>query len=241
MKVGPRPLHTHPYPASFAIHYLQKSKFLSAHSPQLPALSTSCDPLVWSSRLSSSSSSSHPFCTSPSSYCTISSTHSVAWIREDKTEKGRAKERGRWNENNFRQSYSTAWGLISEMYKEATRVCRKCTSDLDDKTSLWYFSALVCTLRQWIKHPSAYISCNEKYVCCEQLKWQSFSWSKLHEGQCVKQAVWRGGGSFLISHSSNLNELWCWKSPEGREDPPSHSIHNSFSPHQTTACRLIMI
>lgn len=147
VKVGPHQPHTHPhpYPSSFPIHYLQKSKFLSAHSPQLPALSTSCDPLAWSSRLSSSSSSSHPFCTSPSSYCTISSTHSAAWIREDRTERGESK-REREMRRIFRQNYSTARGLILEMYKEATRVCRKCTSDLDDKTSLWCFSALVCTL-----------------------------------------------------------------------------------------------
>lgn len=45
----------------------------------------------------------------------------------------------------------------------------------------------------------------------------------------------------LIAHSSNLNELWCWKSPRVSEDPPSHSIHNSSSLLQTTACGLIMI
>lgn len=45
----------------------------------------------------------------------------------------------------------------------------------------------------------------------------------------------------LISHSSNLNELWCWKSPRVSEDPPSDSIHNSSLLHQTTACGLIMI
>lgn len=145
----------------------------------------------------------------------------------------------------FRQSYSTARGLILEMYKEAWHEStpgRKCTSDLDDKTSLWCFSALVCTVWQWTKHPSAYISSNEKCVCCEELKWHSFSQSKLYEGQFVRKAAWGGWvGFFLISHSSNLNELWCWKSLGEREDLPSHSIHNSFSLHQTTACRLIMI
>lgn len=168
---------------------------------------------MWSSRLSSSSNSSHLFCTSPSSYCTISSTHSVAWIHGDRTEKGRAKERERWNEMRriFRQSYSTALGLILEMYKEARHESapgRKCTSGLDDKTSLWCFSALVCTVWQWTKHPSAYISSNEKCVCSEQLKWHS-SQSKLQEGQCIRQAAWGWGGEGgLLPYLSFIQLKW---------------------------------
>lgn len=137
-----------------------------------------------------------------------------------------AQKRKRWDEMRriFRQSYSTAQGLILEMYKEARHESApgsKCTSDLDDKTSLWCFSALVCTVWQWTKHPSAYISPNEKCVCCEQLNWQSFSESKLHEGQCnMGMCVCVGGASFLIFHSSNLNELWYSKSLRGKRRSP---------------------
>lgn len=204
------PLYPPPYPplSHLSPHLLpSKSELLSAHSPQLPALSTSCDPPVWSFHLSSSSSSSHPFCTSPSSYCTVSSTHSVAWTRWDRRDRERereSKKRERRDEMRriFRQSYSTAQGLILEMYKEAWHESapgRKCTSDLDDKTSLWCFSALVCTVWQWTKHPSAYISSNEKCVCYEKSKWHSFSQSKLYEGRFVRQAAW--GGEWVPSLS----------------------------------------
>lgn len=99
MKVGSCPPDTRTCPSSFP-HSLSLNPN-QAHSPRLPALSTSCDLPVWSSHLSSSSNSSRPFCTSPSSYCTISSNHSAAWIHGDRTEEGRAqkqRERERWNE-----------------------------------------------------------------------------------------------------------------------------------------------